>query len=144
MTEERPAKNEAKRKIAEIFNSDSSSEESEASYATPDYLSETLITESQDILNLSKEVEKLKLSQPTESQDILNLSKEAEKLKLNQPTEMADIKVTDLLRDIKEFSGELKDINKFISSCKAAFAFIPDNEANANNRSRFLNGIKNK
>lgn len=32
---------------------------------------------------------------------------------------MADIKVTDLLGDIKEFSGELKDINKFISSCKA-------------------------
>jgi hypothetical protein len=46
------------------------------------------------------------------------------------------------LRDIAPFTGQLKDINKFISSCKAANDFIP--AARDAERPRFLNGIKNK
>lgn len=63
---------------------------------------------------------------------------------LDSVINMTEIKVTDLLKDIKDFSGNLNDINKFLSSCRAAYDFIGETEEHKLHRERFLNGIKNK
>jgi hypothetical protein len=52
------------------------------------------------------------------------------------------IKIHELIREIKMFTGVPRDVTRFISSCRAAHDFIP--EAQMDEIPRFLNALKNK
>jgi hypothetical protein len=53
-----------------------------------------------------------------------------------------NVKVHELIREIKMFTGVPRDVTRFISSCRAAHDFIP--EAQEDEIPRFLNALKNK
>lgn len=50
--------------------------------------------------------------------------------------------VSEILKDISSFTGKLPDVNKFISSCRAGYAFV--DATKPVDVTRFINGLKNK